>query len=401
VATADRRSASTVGVVGLGTVAEQSTAAAAAALPVKIPGRAFVPFVVAGTVLAGAYGTTFLLADHLRALGHTASSAGAVVSVGTVATIASALVAGRLAERVGLMLMLAMSALTLAAAMICFALIGTHMEIAYLGGLLLGIGWSVFYILAPVEVIHHVQPAARIKYLTLLSGAQMFGLGSAPLIGRAVEAQVGSLAPLYVGFAATCAAAALIMIIAQRALRDQPQLPMTAMALTGALVTQIVRARTALPVAMIGLAACVFAGLSTFQTLYADSRGLSPATFFLVFTLTTVGLRFSVAPLIGRVALGRLVLAVFVATLAALVLLRANEGSLVSLRAWSSDLRRGLRPDLLGAQQHGRQHGRRSRAADLGLPRRYSRCPTSSESSASRTSVAPSSSAAASTPPFP
>ena len=224
---------------------------------------------------------------------------------------------------------LAMAALTLAAAMICFALIGTQMEIAYLGGLLLGIGWSVFYILAPVQVIHHLQPAARVKYLTLLSGAQMFGLGSAPLIGHAVDVQGGSLTTVYVGFAAACAAAAVIMIVAQGALRDLPQLPVTPMALTGALVAQIVRARTALPVAMIGLAACVFAGLSTFQTLYADSRGFSPAIFFLVFTITTVGLRFSVAPLIGRVALGRLVLALFVGTLVALVLLRVNQSSLV------------------------------------------------------------------------
>jgi hypothetical protein len=79
---------------------------------------------------------------------------------------------------------------------------------------------------------------------------------------------------------------------------------------------------------MIGLAASVFAGLSTFQSLYAESRGLSPETFFAVFTITTVGLRFSVAPLIGRIALGKLVLALFVATLAAVVLLRVNDHSL-------------------------------------------------------------------------
>src|SRR5207249_4336538 len=79
---------------------------------------------------------------------------------------------------------------------------------------------------------------------------------------------------------------------------------------------------------MMGLAACTFAGLSTFQSLYAQSRGLSADAFFLTFTVTTVALRFSVASLIGKLSLGRLALALFVVTLLGIALLTFNTGSL-------------------------------------------------------------------------
>src|SRR5205085_7904513 len=104
-------------------------------------------------------------ADHLHELGYRASMAGAVVSAGTATTIAGALVAGRLAERWGLTKTLSAAALLLSAAMLCFGAIGSHAAIAYCGGVLLGLGWSVYYILAPVYLIQQVRSDARIKYL--------------------------------------------------------------------------------------------------------------------------------------------------------------------------------------------------------------------------------------------
>jgi MFS family permease len=299
-------------------------------LPASIPSRAFVPLLLAGTGLAGAYGTSFLLADHLRELGHQASMAGAIISAGTIATVVCALFAGRVAARIGLMTTITVAALVLAAAMTCFGLIGTHVAFAYAGGLLLGIGWSVFYVLSPVQVIQRLRPPDRIKYLTLLSGAQMLGLGLAPLIGRALQRPFGTLDGVYFAFAAICGVAAALLLVSRRAFGQQHNLAdMPVVGLTRELAGQVMSARTALPIAMIGLAACVFAGLSTFQTLYADSRGFSPELFFAVFTATTVCLRFSLAALIGRVSPNRLVLVLFVATLAAVLLFRAEHHSVV------------------------------------------------------------------------
>lgn len=296
----------------------------------KVPAGAFVPFLIGAVILAIAYGSSFLLADVLRAAGREAAEAGNIVSIGTIATLAGCVGAGRLAERTGILPLIICSAVMMAFAMACFAGFGLlGIGVAYAGGLLLGLGWSVFYILAPIQLIHCLKPAARLEALTLLSGSQMLGIGLSAPLGHFLVQDRGQSALVYVCYGLFCLVAAGLMIWAQRKLKTIAQLPMTAFALTLPLAAGIARARTVLPVLMIGLSACVFSGLSMFQTLYAESRGLNSGTFFLAFTVTTVALRFSVASRIGKLPLGKLVLTLFALTLAGLVLLAVNEKSSV------------------------------------------------------------------------
>ncbi len=296
----------------------------------RMPAAAFVPFLIGAVILAIAYGSSFLLADVLRASGREAAEAGNIISIGTIATLAGCAGAGRLAERTGILPLIICSAVMMASAMACFASFGFFgIGFAYAGGLLLGLGWSVFYILAPIQLIHCLKPTARLEALTLLSGSQMLGIGLSAPLGHFLVQGRDQPALIYVCYGLFCIVAAGLMIWAQRALKTIEQLPMTAVALTIPLAAGIVRAGTVFPVIMIGLSACVFSGLSTFQTLYAESRGLSSGTFFLTFTVTTVALRFSVASQIGKLPLGKLVLTLFALTLAGLALLAVNEKSIV------------------------------------------------------------------------
>ncbi|MFH6783358.1 MULTISPECIES: MFS transporter [Methylobacterium] len=294
----------------------------------RLPPRLFAPYLASAVALAMSYGSSFLLSDALRAAGYPASTAGAVVSAGTVATLIGSLAAGRLAERAGILPLVVASAAIMAVAMACFALIGVGgLSLAYAGGLLLGLGWAVFYMLAPLQLIHCLRPAARLEALTLLSGSQMLGIGLSAPLGRAVSGAFGGPAHAYACYAAFCALAAVLCLAIRKRMADQPQLPMRAVALSVPSILSILRARTLAPVLMIGVAACTFAGLSTFQGLYAASRGTTPDIFFLAFTITTVALRFSVASMIGRLPLVRLALALFVATLLGIGLLAINEKS--------------------------------------------------------------------------
>lgn len=294
----------------------------------RLPASVFAPYLVTAVALAMAYGSSFLLADSLRSAGFQASTAGAVVSTGTVATLIGSLFAGRLAERTGILPLVAVSALVMAAAMGCFALIGTGgLLLAYAGGLLLGLGWAIFYMLAPIQLIHCLKPSARLEALTLLSGSQMVGVGGSAPLGHLIADHLGGPSTAYAFYAVFCAMAAAFAILIQRRLRDQPQLPMLAVALSVRATLSILRAKTVLPVIMMSLAACTFAGLSTFQSLYAGSRGLTPDIFFLTFTVTTVALRFSVASMIGKLPLERLALALFVTTLIGIGFLVVNAGS--------------------------------------------------------------------------
>lgn len=294
----------------------------------RLPASLFVPYLMTAVALAMAYGSSFLLADALSAAGYAASTAGSVVSVGTVATLVGSLFAGRLAERTGILPLVAASASIMASAMACFAMIGTGgLPLAYAGGLLLGLGWAIFYMLAPIQIIHCLKPVARLEALTLLSGSQMLGIGVSAPLGHVIADHLGGPGNAYIFYAAFCTMAAALSLLIRRRMADQPQLPMRAVALSVPATLSILRARTVAPVLMMGIAACTFAGLSTFQSLYADSRGLTPDIFFLTFTATTVALRFSVASLIGRLPLGRLAVALFVATLLGIGLLLANAGS--------------------------------------------------------------------------
>jgi hypothetical protein len=305
-----------------------TTIPAQAAAPIEpaadsIPVRAFAPFLAAGVILALAYGSSFLLADALRAAGREPAEAGAIIGGGVATTMLGSLFAGWLAERVGLMPLIAASGLVMAGAMACFSFAGIGW-VPYLGGLLLGLGWSLFYVLAPVQLIQSLAPRARLGALTFMSGAQMLGLGMAAPLGHALGARFGGTGFVYAVYAALCVFAAALALVARRAMADTGS---PAMALTPALVMSILRSRAAAPTLMIGLAGGVFSSLSTFQTLYAESRGLSPQTFFIAFTLTSGVLRLSVATLIGRLPLGPFAVALFAVMMAGVALLYANAGS--------------------------------------------------------------------------
>ncbi|MGY3591636.1 MFS family permease [Bradyrhizobium sp. USDA 4341] len=300
---------------------------AAEKLPDEVPLEVSIPFILGSISLAASYGSSFLLVDALRSAPQSASVAGAVISTGTVATILCSLVAGRIADLLGVMRTITLAAAVMAIAMICFAAAPAFMLLAYLGGLSLGIGWSIFYMLAPLQILERVRPAARVKYLTLLSGSQMLGIGLAVPLARTVAEISASYIAVYSLFAAACLVGAMLLELAGRALAQAPQIKMATVRLTFEGVREAFKSKTRYPIVMIGIGACVFSGLSTFQTLYASSRGQSADTFFLVFTLTAVFLRFAVAFVIGKVRLEWVAAFLIVCTIAGLFLLLMNAGS--------------------------------------------------------------------------
>ena len=296
-------------------------------LPSSLAAATFVPFLIASIALAAAYGASFLLSEHLRQSGLDSSMAGAVISTGILTMIVSSLVAGWIAQRIGLMSTIVAAAAVMALSMFAFSLAARDLRIAFIGGLLLGMGWSTFYILAPLQIIHHVSPSARIKYLTLLSGGQMVGLGLASPIGHFIASRSGSYAIVYADLACLCLIAAIAFSIVRRRTKRTSRPQADATGLTAARVAEILRHVTRLPIIMIGLAACVFSALSNFQAIYAESRHLSPDLFFVTFTLTTVFCRFTLAQAISRLPVRKLAFTLFAMTLVALVLFVSNPGS--------------------------------------------------------------------------
>lgn len=272
--------------------------AAADRLACRLPYRASGPFLLASSVIAAAYGTSFILPEYMEILGMEHDVAGSIVSSGMVTTIVCCCLAGRLAQRIGIMPTIAAASIVMALAMAAFAAAVVDKRLAYAGGMLVAVGWSVLFILSPLQIISHLHPTARIQHLTILSGAQMAGLGLATPLGHLLAAYTGSMAIMYVLFAIACVIAAICVGVARRAMLSMPSLSMPHIEVALATTVALLRHATAAPIVMIVVAACIFSGLSTYQSAYAASRQLNPDIFFLVFTLTSVALRFSVAHLL-------------------------------------------------------------------------------------------------------
>jgi len=300
----------------------------------RMPGALLLALLVSGISLAACYGATFLLAEHLRDQGRDPALAGIAVTTGTVFTIAVALVAGRLAARIGTLRCLALAGLVMALAMLAFALTGRVAGSHLVGGALLGIAWSLFYILAPLPIIARVAAGQRIRDLTYLSGAQMAGLGLAAPLGGSVAAQGLPLAFVYIGFALLASGAAMLLLAIGARRTDGRASPAHAgqgpddgsildLARVGAVLATTAR----VPIVLIGLASCTFAGLATFQSLYAAERGLAFGQFFLVFTLVTVALRFGLAAHLTRLPAERLAVFLLALVVVALALFWLDRGS--------------------------------------------------------------------------
>lgn len=156
----------------------------------------------------------------------------------------------------------------------------------------------------------------------------MLGIGLAVPLARTVAEAIGSYAAAYAFFAAACILGTILLELAGRGLAHTPQIKMPHVRLTFDGALRAFKSKARYPIIMIGVGACVFAGLSTFQSLYAASRAQSPDTFFLVFTVTAVFIRFAVAPIIGRFRLEAVAAFLFACTIAGLFILFLNAGSL-------------------------------------------------------------------------
>ena len=73
---------------------------------------------------------------------------------------------------------------------------------AFVGLILVGVGfgagWAVFYLLTPLLAINRASPEDRVKYLTIVSGLMMLGIGLGPVIGRALESVGLSVSVVFV-----------------------------------------------------------------------------------------------------------------------------------------------------------------------------------------------------------
>ncbi len=208
-------------------------------------------------------------------------------------TFVAVLVSGHLSDWLGAARSIALFGLLLVAASLGFALTPGFGHLLLFFGLLLGLGWGVFYTLGPIIVASLVTPAQRAKYFALLSGSMMTGIGSGPLLGRAASA-VG-LPVTSAFYLAALASLVGVLLFWQIGARLKSTQVTSAARITWRATTQVLGSRALFPIIMVGLGGCVFGGLSSFQTSYANARSLDYSLFFLGFMGAAISSRMLIA----------------------------------------------------------------------------------------------------------
>lgn len=258
-------------------------------------------FCFASYLLSLSYGSTFLLALLVGAHGGNEQDAGHVISAAMLSTFAAVLVSGHLSDRLGAARSIALCGLALVIANLGFAVSASHQHLLMMFGLLLGVGWGVFYTLGPIIVAMIVPPAQRSRYFALLSGSMMSGIGSAPLVGR-LASQMGL--PVTATFYVAALASLIGVALFWRMAKPLGQLPERFSAAVSRLSWQatqkVLGSRALFPILMVGLGGAIFGGLSSFQTSYAHEKALDYSLFFVGFMSAAIAGRMFVAGLVVR-----------------------------------------------------------------------------------------------------
>ncbi|MHA3738847.1 MFS transporter [Pseudomonas sp. Eth.TT006] len=258
-----------------------------------VSSRLFGLFCLASYLLSLSYGSTFLLSLLISSRGGNEHDAGSVISAAMLSTFVAVLVSGHLSDLLGATRSVALFGLLLVVASLGFALTPGFGHLLLFFGLLLGLGWGVFYTLGPIIVASLVTPAQRAKYFALLSGSMMSGIGSGPLLGRAASACGLPLTSAF--YLAALASLIGVLLFWRLGARLQGTQTASAARISWQATTSVLGSRALFPIIMVGLGGCVFGGLSSFQTSYATARSLDYSLFFLGFMSAAISSRMLIA----------------------------------------------------------------------------------------------------------
>ncbi len=246
---------------------------------------------------AGAYGLTFMLPELFADFGANEKAVGFMLLITAMATLVSVALSGHIADLFGRLPTLSGACGCIAVALVLYGQAGRLGVGITAASILLGVGWGLTYTLAPIVLTRIVIPEQRVRYFALLSVAVMAGFGLTPVLASVLERMGYAVSLTFYITGAICVLAAGLFLLITPHVRDH-SIESGAEALsrlTTAAFVNVMRTPARLPIVMVLLGACVFAGMNNFQTVYADQRGLDYAQYFLIYTVTVVALRLLLA----------------------------------------------------------------------------------------------------------
>lgn len=261
----------------------------------------FTFFYLAIFLQAGAYGLTFLLPRLFAEFGADEKTVGVMLSVTAISTILTVGFAGHLSDLLGRVRLLGLACLSISIALVGYGIAHQVGLVLVLASLAMGAGWGLTYALPPIVLTGLVTAQDRVRFFAILSVAMMAGFGLSPVMASGLQTVGVSIQQAFLLMAVLCGIAAVIFFALVGAVRAQSDSAGTApkASLSRTALSGVMRSPARLPVIMVAIGASVFAGMSNFQTVFADARGLDYAQYFLVYTVTVMIFRVVLAKFTG------------------------------------------------------------------------------------------------------
>ena len=245
---------------------------------------------------SGAYGLTFLFPPLFGTFGANEKDVGAVLLAAAISTIAVIIFSGHITSIIGRLQTLALSSLSITISLVIFGKASAFGINLVVGGVFLGIGWGLFYALIPVVMSQLADGQNRVRYFSLQAAFMMAGFGLSPVFGYYLVEKGISIHQAFIfnGFACILSAICFFILIkpieqySNEIARDNARLNVLTF-------RRIVRSPAIIPIIMVCIGACVFSGMTNFQTVFAKTNGLDYSHYFLSYTFTVIVLRIAFA----------------------------------------------------------------------------------------------------------
>lgn len=255
--------------------------------------RDSMPFILSGTLLSAAgYGATFLIPSWFRAQGDSELEAGTTLSMALLGTLLGVPLVGWCAGWVDAARLAAVGALAMAAG---YLLLGSlagidPVSLPRLAAMLIGLGWGMFYLGAPLAMSERLDDSERGPGFTRFSAFQMTGICGSPIVLAALLKEGGlpfASAFLWVGIVGLLAA----VLLALFGIREPRAQQRKALRPWLRKITALARSVAIRPILMAGLGGAVFSGMMAFQGSLTEGSTTSASAFFALHAATAVVLR--------------------------------------------------------------------------------------------------------------
>jgi len=260
------------------------------------------PYILLGTLFtAGGYGATFLISVWFRAQGGSDIDAGNTLGMALIGTLIGVPLVGWCAGRIDAARLAALGALALAGG---YALLGSldGIEPAHLprmAALLIGLGWGMFYLGAPLAFSERLTDTDRGPGFTRFSAFQMTGICGSPVVLSALVTQGG----IGIEQAFLCVAAGGVIatvLLGTFSAREPRQEREAALRPWVIKIFTLARSTAVRPIVMAGLGGAVFSGMMAFQGSLAEGTSATASTFFAVHAVTAVASRLALVHRLSR-----------------------------------------------------------------------------------------------------